>query len=206
MNEDGKSQFLPILLMILLVAGFGFGGYYLGKVLDTKAYEAEKAKNPAVDLSSKIVKYDNTELNLKFEYPGDWGLLEYEPADADLLDSFDAKVVVLTSRNGSQFIFTTQTMTKALAGYTERCDKNDPNGTDDANKKCTFISDGNYKFARYETDDPRISPGWNIAELGDVEANPDVYVFSPADSFQYYVAKDSDLAILDKIMGSVTRE
>ncbi|HRI05453.1 MAG TPA: PsbP-related protein [Candidatus Dojkabacteria bacterium] len=205
MNE-GNSKALPLILGILFILGMGVGGYYLGKTIDTQAYEEEKAKNPVVDLSSQVKKYTNDDLGISFDYPGDWGILEYEPKDDELIESFDATLVTVTSPNGSQFIYTNQTMTKALAGYTERCDSNDPNGNEGDNKKCIFIGSGDTDFARYETDDPNISPGWNIAELGDVKSNPDLYLFSPADSFQYYVAKESDLTVLDKIMGSVTRQ
>lgn len=205
MGDSGQIKALPLILVILVMVGLGFGGYFLGKTIDTNAYEAEKQKDPVVDLSSKIIPYSNAELGVRFDYPGDWGLLVYEPKDEELLESFDATIITVTSPNGSQFIVTSQTMTKSLSGYSERCDSNDINGNEGDNKKCVFVTDGGTKFARYESDDPRIAPGWNIAELGDAEANPDVYLFSPADSIQYHVAVQSDLAILDNIMKSLTR-
>ncbi|KKR06355.1 MAG: hypothetical protein UT34_C0001G0395 [candidate division WS6 bacterium GW2011_GWF2_39_15] len=198
MDEGKKSNILPIILIVLLVGGMGVGGYYLGRYLDLE----EAKKNSQNQSVATTKKYSNSTFKIKFDYPSDWTLTEANETDAEEVKS--ARSVTVKSSSGSEFIYYHAVLDTPIETDTA-CDEDDPNGDEDGNFPCQFIT-GIAKFARYENfDDSDLDLTiWHIAEVQD-PSTPKVYTFDPNDYFAYRVRNNSDLLDLDKIMKSVER-
>jgi hypothetical protein len=195
MDGDGKVKVLPLILFVLLIAGFGIGGYYLGMYLDTQELDRKSAdKTPTV---IKTTKYTNSDLGISFDYPETWAIKE-EGLDSDIT------VVKVISTLGSEFIYTKDT-TKDTSSP-KYCDTANKGGVVGESEKCEYFQGkSNNNYARFEDleKDPE-GDILNIAEQGS-DSSVNWYKYDPNDGFVFVVKGDGDIAYLDGIMITVIR-
>ncbi len=193
----GSKSWLVITLLIIFSIGAGFGGYYLGKYLDTKALEAKSN----IDSKDLIVwkEYKSTALKLSFTYPPDWTVSEKTEKDSK---NRDVTKITAKSPNNSEYIVKS---VNGLAAdkYTFTCDKAKPEGDKLNIQACIFITDGDYSFGRFTPldglkDDETI---WDVAENIDGK-----YEWNNFVNAQFIVKDTKDTSVLDSIMISLTRE
>jgi hypothetical protein len=200
MEKSGST--ILLVLGILLVIGMGVGGYYLGRYIDVqeaKKVVSVKERLPEADTTAdKTFSYEN--IKVTFTYPGDWTKRVYELVEGG------KKVyeVSIVSPDGSYFYYNMS----ELAGKTTKCDANDPEGKVSGNSKCTFIYDGDSKFARYvdaSKSSSELGEYWVVAEPFDSD-KPGIYEHFSSNGFHYEAKNSDDLEELDKIMKSVVRK
>lgn len=178
------------ILSILLIVGIGFGGYYLGWYLDKQA-----AARQAEEMKSVNKVFNDSDLGIKFTYPGDWSSVSDNTVEG-------ARTITTESPNGSIFGYSLNTQS---SGKMIACDEDLPNGDGKTVKKCEFVH-GSFTYARYLDTDDKADNGdlWLIAEKG-AETEENSYLYKSSDGFYFRVKDPQDLATLDKIMKSVIR-
>lgn len=200
MDEGKPVNIITTFLLFILIIGLGFGGYFVGKVIDESANKKAIAENQ--DRISKLyARYTNNDFKIDFIYPKDWKVetvTKPENVSENIIEG-----VTVTAPTGSRFVFQKITNNKELENDVYSCDKTDPNGTKDNNEKCTFLD---AKFARFpsNTKDQTGGERWSVAEQVD-SYNPDIFVNNPNNDFGYFVVNSSDLDKLDAISKSIKR-
>lgn len=193
MEGSGSSKIVLTVLVVILLAGLGFGGYFLGKFLDIQAAKKQAAE---VNRNVKAGEYENKSLGIKFSYPKDWSL--------DQKMETDSSFVSVRNSKGSEFIFSNS---KTADSNIQVCDEEDPTGVADGVEACTFISDGKIKYGRYKEEaanSSEVGDTWIVLEPAEV-TNPGKYVVDRAGFFYFISKSEADLEELDKIMKSVER-
>lgn len=190
-----SKSWLVIILLIVFSIGAGFGGYYLGKYIDTKALDAKSIQDDMIEWKT----YDSGLLKVHFTYPPDWTVSEKTEKDGN---DKDIKKLSVKSPNGSELVVYNSEGNnyKEVILY---CDKNSPTGNDKEIQDCLFYSQNDVEFGRYvnisKTDS--VSIYWSVTELIDGK-----YMWRNNNYVEYVVKSSKDMSILDLIMISLTRE
>ncbi|MCC7290271.1 hypothetical protein IT417_03415 [bacterium] len=189
---DGRNRGFFFGIALLLVVGMGFGGYFLGRYLDTQALAKQNEQ------TTKIFK----SLGVEFKYPGNWVLNK-----GNYIEDSTGRVdfVRVVSPSGSYFYYSKVEKGDFLEGT---CDASDVSGTaGSTTMSCVFKKSEESNFARYKVDEKSNTDNgtyWAVAEPSD-SLNADKYSYNSKDSFYYQSMSDTDLVELDKIMESVKR-
>lgn len=183
---------LLLFLVLLLSVGAAFGGYYLGKYLDTKALESKSVIDNANIVEWN--KYSGRAFEIIFTYPQGWSVSELKEKDNK---DRDVDRIIVKSPNGSEVVISSTPEIKDSEKYELYCDKALPEGDNNKVQNCVFIQENDYSLGRFIPLDGIKDDVTTWYVTSTIKDNK--YVWDNKKNVVYNVKDDADIDILDSI-------
>lgn len=192
MDSGSGVKWYIVLLVLILMVGLGFAGYYLGRYMTLQS-RGSNASDELVDIKTK--EFSSTSLGISFKYPERWSVREET--------SGGASIIRVTTDRGSELVYTYREVEEGEMKY---CSLADKEGNEDLAEKCTFFTGlYNNNFARFA--DLQADPTgdlWKVAEIHP-ETDPSWMKYDSNNGFVINIKDTNDMQLFDDVLRTVRR-